>query len=167
MTSSEPIRNWQEEWHDNKSYTGEEFDKYWIKKNWGDYGCPLTCLKLSVLKTGKFKGAICDNPDYELQAYLGTNLGIFTPEENIYLSYIIEELGLCAIQGGAVLGLSGNVLGLNLTEEAKFGFSILAGDGSGTFPVGKQVSPVEIPYAGILTDWILLADSATTTPCSL
>jgi aldehyde:ferredoxin oxidoreductase len=103
-TSSEPIRNWQEEWHDNKRYSGKEFDKFWVKKNWGDYGCPVTCLKLSVLKTGKYKGAICDNPDYELQAYLGTNLGIFSPEDNIYLSYFIEELGLCAIQTGAVLG---------------------------------------------------------------
>jgi len=105
-TSSEPIRNWQNEWHDKKSYKGEEFDKYWVKKNWGDFGCPTTCLKLAVLKTGRFKGAICDNPDYELEAYLGTNLGIFTPEENIYLSYVSNELGLCGIQGGAVLGFA-------------------------------------------------------------
>lgn len=52
-----------------------------LNKYWGDYGCPTTCLKLAVIRTGKFKGAITDNPDYELQAYLGTNLGIFTPEE--------------------------------------------------------------------------------------
>jgi aldehyde:ferredoxin oxidoreductase len=77
-TSSEPIRNWQEEWHDKKSYKRE-------------------------------KGAICDNPDYELEAYLGTNLGIFTPEENIYLSYVSNELGLCGIQGGAVLGFAANL----------------------------------------------------------
>lgn len=105
-TSSEPIRNWQNEWHDKESYKKEEFDKYWVKKNWGDFGCPTTCLKLAVLKTGRFKGAICDNPDYELEAYLGTNLGIFTPEENIYLSYVSNELGLCGIQGGAVLGFA-------------------------------------------------------------
>jgi len=105
-TSSEPVRNWQNEWHDEESYKGEEFDKYWVKKNWGDFGCPTTCLKLAVLKTGKFRGAICDNPDYELEAYLGPNLGIFTPEENIYLSYISNKLGLCGIQGGAVLGFA-------------------------------------------------------------
>ncbi len=105
-TSSEPVRNWQEEWHNEESFKGEEFDKYWIKKYWGDFGCPVTCLKLAVLKNGKFKGAICDNPDYELEAYLGTNLGIFTPEDNIYLSHVINELGLCGIQGGAVLGFA-------------------------------------------------------------
>jgi aldehyde:ferredoxin oxidoreductase len=107
--SSEPVRNWQEEWHDEKGYKGEEFDKYWIKKYWGDFGCPVTCLKLAVLKTGKFKGAVCDNPDYELEAFLGANLGIFSPEENIYLSYRINELGLCGIQGGAAMGLAANL----------------------------------------------------------
>ncbi len=105
-TSSEPIRNWQEEWHDMGSYKREEFDKYWVKKYWGDFGCPMTCMKLAVLKAGRYKGALCDNPDYEFEAYLGTNLGIFTPEENIYLSYVTNELGLCGIQGGAVLGFA-------------------------------------------------------------
>lgn len=128
-TSSEPIRNWQEEWHENKNYRGDEFEKFWVKKNWGDYGCPLTCLKLSVLKNGKFKGAICDNPDYEFQAYLGTNLGIFTPEENIYLSYITEELGLCAIQGGAVLGLAAELYERGiLTENDLNGIKLNWGD---------------------------------------
>ncbi|MGB9854412.1 MAG: aldehyde ferredoxin oxidoreductase family protein [Candidatus Bathyarchaeales archaeon] len=105
-TSSEPVRNWQEEWHNMESFKGEHFDKYWIKKYWGDFGCPVTCLKLAVIKAGKHKGAICDNPDYELEAYLGANLGIFNPEENIYISYINNELGLCGIQGGAVLGFA-------------------------------------------------------------
>ena len=105
-TSSEPIRNWQREWHDMASYKREEFDQHWVKKNWGDFGCPTTCLKLAVLTSGRFKGAICDNPDYELEAYLGTNLGIFTPAENIYLSFVSNELGLCGIQGGAVLGFA-------------------------------------------------------------
>jgi len=109
MLSSEPVRNWQEEWHNKKSYKGEEFDKHWVKKYWGDFGCPVTCLKLAVLRTGRFKGAVCDNPDYELEAFLGTNLGIFNPEENIYLSYRINELGLCGIQGGAAMGFAANL----------------------------------------------------------
>jgi aldehyde:ferredoxin oxidoreductase len=116
-TSSEPIRNWQEEWHDKESYEREKFDEYWVKKYWGDFGCPVTCLKLAVLKTGRFKGAICDNPDYELEAYLGTNLGIFTPEENIYLSYVSNELGFCGIQGGAVLGFAANLYEKGILTE--------------------------------------------------
>jgi aldehyde:ferredoxin oxidoreductase len=106
-TSSEPIRNWQEEWHDEKSFGVDQFEnRVWVKPYWGDFGCPTTCLKIAVIKTGKFKGAITDNPDYELQAYLGTNLGIFTPEENVFLASLIDDLGLCGIQTGNVLGFA-------------------------------------------------------------
>jgi aldehyde:ferredoxin oxidoreductase len=104
-TSSEPIRNWQEEWHDEKSFGVDKFEnRVWIKPYWGDFGCPTTCLKIAMVKTGRFKGAITDNPDYELQAYLGTNFGIFTPEENVFLSALIDDLGLCGIQTGNLLG---------------------------------------------------------------
>lgn len=117
VQSSEPIKNWQEEWHNKESYRPEEFDKYWVKKYWGDFGCAITCLKIAVLKDGRLKGAICDNPDYELQAYVGTNLGIFTPEDNIFLSYVINELGLCGIQGGAVLGFAAELYERGILDE--------------------------------------------------
>ncbi|MFW9873591.1 MAG: aldehyde ferredoxin oxidoreductase family protein [Candidatus Thorarchaeota archaeon] len=120
-SSSEPVKNWQEEWHNKESYRGEEFDKLWVKKYWGDYGCPVTCLKLAVLRDGKYDGAICDNPDYELEAFLGTNLGIFSPEQNIYLSYIIEELGFCGIQGGAILGFTGELFQRGIISKEDLG----------------------------------------------
>ena len=104
--SSEPVRNWQEEWHDEKSYGVDRFEMFWAKRFWGDFGCPVTCLKLAVIKSGPFKGAVTDNPDYENQAYLGTNLGIFTAEGNIYLTALIDDLGLCGIQCGNVLGFA-------------------------------------------------------------
>ncbi len=110
VSSSEPIRNWQEEWHDQKSFGVDKFEqKVWIKRYWGDFGCPTTCLKVAMVKAGPFKGAIGDNPDYELQAYVGTNLGIFTPEENVYLASLIDDVGLCGIQGGNVLGFAGEL----------------------------------------------------------
>jgi aldehyde:ferredoxin oxidoreductase len=104
--SSEPVKYWQEEWHNEEGYKGEEFDKHWVKKYWGDFGCPVTCLKLAVLKTGEFKGAVCDNPDYELEAFLGPNIGVFDPEQNIYLSCLVDELGMCGIQAGSALGFA-------------------------------------------------------------
>jgi aldehyde:ferredoxin oxidoreductase len=106
-TSSEPVRNWQDEWHDEKSFGVDQFEnKVWIKQSWSDFGCPTCCLKIAMVKNGKFKGAITDNPDYEMQAYLGTNLGIFEPEENVFLSSLIDDLGLCGIQTGNVMGFA-------------------------------------------------------------
>ncbi|MEM3507310.1 MAG: aldehyde ferredoxin oxidoreductase C-terminal domain-containing protein [Candidatus Bathyarchaeia archaeon] len=120
--SSEPVKNWQEEWHDEKSFGVDKFEeRVWIKHYWGDFGCPTTCLKLSMAKTGSFKGAITDNPDYENQAYVGTNLGIFIPEENIYLMALLDDLGLCGIQAGNVLGFIGELYEKGILTKEELG----------------------------------------------
>jgi aldehyde:ferredoxin oxidoreductase len=130
VASSEPIENWQEEWHDQKSFGVDKFEhRVWIKRYWGDFGCPTTCLKIAMVKTGPFKGAIGDNPDYELQAYLGTNLGIFTPQETVYLASLVDDLGLCGIQGGNALGFAGELYQRGiLTKEDLDGIELKWGD---------------------------------------
>ena len=117
-TSSEPIRNWQEEWHDRREFGVDQFEnRFWVKQFWGDFGCPTTCLKLAVAKSGRFKGAITDNPDYEMQAYLGPNLGIFSPEDNVFLASLLDDLGLCGIQTGNVLGFVAELFQRGILSE--------------------------------------------------
>lgn len=117
-SSSEPVRNWQEEWHEEKSFAVDRFEqKVWVKKYWADHGCPTACLKIAMPKTGEFKGAITDNPDYEMQAYLGPNLGIFKPEDNVYLAALIDDLGLCGIQAGNVMGFAAELYQRNILSE--------------------------------------------------
>ena len=116
-SSSEPIRNWQEEWHDNRSFGPHAFEVFWVKRHWGDYGCPTTCMKISYLRVGKYRGALTDGPDYELQAYLGTNLGVFEPKANIYLSSLADELGLCGIQTGNLLGFVAELFERGILSE--------------------------------------------------
>jgi len=117
-TSSEPVRNWQEEWHDQRSFAVDKFEeRLWVKRYWGDFGCPTTCLKIAVPKTGEFKGSITDNPDYEMQAYLGPNLGIYTPEDNVYLASLVDDLGLCGIQVGNALGFIAELYQRNLVNK--------------------------------------------------
>jgi aldehyde:ferredoxin oxidoreductase len=128
-TSSEPIRNWQEEWHDQRSFGVDHFErKVWVKRYWGDFGCPTTCMKVSAILDGPFKGAITDNPDYELQAYLGTNLGIFEPEKNVYITAKIDDLGLCGIQCGNVLGFAGELYQRGILTKEDLGFELEWGD---------------------------------------
>jgi len=128
--SSEPVRNWQEEWHDEKSFGVDKFEeRVWIKRYWGDFGCPTTCLKIAMPKAGPFKGAITDNPDYENQAYAGTNLGVFTPEGNVYLMALLDDLGLCGIQGGSILGFACELYQRGiLTREELGGIDLKWGD---------------------------------------
>jgi len=144
-TSSEPVRNWQEEWHDEKSFGVNRFEqRVWIKRYWGDFGCPITCMKIAMVKVGPFKGAIGDNPDYELQAYLGTNLGIFTPEEVVYLSSLIDDLGLCGIQCGNLLGFAGELYQRGiLTKEDLGGIELKWGDAKAFAALAEKVAAKE------------------------
>ncbi|MBS7625200.1 aldehyde ferredoxin oxidoreductase [Candidatus Bathyarchaeota archaeon] len=127
--SSEPVMNWQEEWHNERSFGVDKFELFWVKKFWGDFGCATTCLKLAVINSGDFKGSITDNPDYENQAYLGPNLGIFTPEGNIYLTALIDELGFCGIQTGNLLSFAAELYQRGiLTKEDLGGIELNWGD---------------------------------------
>jgi aldehyde:ferredoxin oxidoreductase len=141
-TSSEPVRNWQDEWHDERSFGVDQFEnRVWIKQSWSDFGCPTCCLKVAMVKTGKFKGAITDNPDYELQAYLGPNLGIFTPEENVFLASVIDDLGLCGIQTGNVLGLAAELFQRGiLTKKDLDGVELKWGDTSAFAALAQKIA---------------------------
>jgi len=130
VKSSEPVRNWQEEWHENSEISVINFEnRAWIKRFWGDYGCPVTCMKISCLKFGPYKGAITDGPDYELIAYVGPNLGIFEPEKIVYLSWLMDEYGLDAINAGNILGFTAELFERGiLTKEDLNGIEPKWGD---------------------------------------
>lgn len=129
VTSSEPIRNWQEEWHNNTRISVVNFEtEYWIKKYHGDYGCPITCMKISYVTTGDYKGAVTDAPDYELMAYLGTNLDIFEPRKIIYLAWLADDLGVDGINAGNIMGFVAELFQRGILKEDDLGFKVKWGD---------------------------------------
>jgi aldehyde:ferredoxin oxidoreductase len=128
-TSSEPIRNWQEEWHDERRYGGPMFEtRYWVKKFWADFNCTTSCMKVSCIKSGRWKGDITDMPDYELQAYCGTNLGIFDPGDNIHLSTVIDNLGHSGINGPNTMGFAAELFQRGILTKDDLGFELKWGD---------------------------------------
>ncbi len=141
-TSSEPIRNWQEEWHDEKDYGVDQFEsRLWVKQSWSDFGCPTNCLKIACVKSGRFKGAITDNPDYELQAYLGPNLGIFVPEEDVFMASLIDDLGLCGIQTGNVMGFAAELYQRGiLSKDDLDGIELTWGDVEAFASLAKKIA---------------------------
>lgn len=152
--SSEPVRNWQEEWHDEKGIGGPNFDlRYWIKRYWGDFGCAITCMKLAVVKAGPYKGAITDNPDYELEAYLGTNLGIFNAGDVIYLSSLIEDLGFSGINIGNVMGFAAELYQRGiLTKDDLDGLELKWGDVEAFAELARRIAYREGRYFDILAE---------------
>lgn len=120
-TSAEPVRNWQEEWHDEKSLGVINFEtRSWVKRYWSDYGCPNACMTIAVNRVGPLKGAITDLPDYELQAYCGTNLGIFDVEGVVYMSSLIDDLGLSGINSANTIGFAAELFQRGILTKEDF-----------------------------------------------
>ncbi|NIQ07954.1 MAG: aldehyde ferredoxin oxidoreductase [Candidatus Korarchaeota archaeon] len=130
-SSSEPVKNWQEEWHDRKEFGVQGFEKLWVKRYWADFGCPVSCMKLGTVKNGVGVCHISDAPDYELQAYVGANLGVFSPEENMRLAALVDEYGICGIQGGNILGFTAELYQRGVLTEEDLGFTLEWGDPEG------------------------------------
>ncbi len=128
-SSSEPIRNWQDEWHDEVSMGVNRYeDRYWVKKKWSDFNCTLGCMKVSCIKAGRWKGDITDVPDYELQAYCGTNLGIFDAGDNVHISTLMDKLGHSGINGPNTLGYAAELYQRGILTEEDIGFKLDWGD---------------------------------------
>ncbi len=126
ISSSEPIRNWQEEWHDNREISVTNFEsKLWIKRFWADYGCPTACMKICFSKE---RNILTDTPDYELQAYLGTNLGIFDPVKIAELASLVDDLGLDGIGTGNVMGFAAELYERGILSRDDVGYDLKFGD---------------------------------------
>ncbi len=163
VTSSEPVMNWREEWHDRRELSHNVLSSFWVRKVWSDWSCPIGCMKLCrVVINGETY--LTDGPDYELGAYLGPNLGIFNPEELAALSGLIDDLGLCGIQVGNTLGLVLELLSEGVLTKDEVGVDVSWGDfrgvkelielmvrrvgfgrlmGEGTYRLAKEVSRVK------------------------
>ena len=140
--SAEPVRNWQEEWHNEKSMGGINFEtRNWVKRYWADFGCPRPCLKLAVVKTGPFKGAITDNPDYELEAYCGANFGVFETDDIVYTSSVIDDLGHSGINGANTIGFAAELFQRGiLTKEDFNGIEPKWGDAKAMMDLAKLIA---------------------------
>ena len=128
-TSSEPVRNWQEEWQDQVSTGVNRYmDRYWVKVKWADFNCTTGCMKVSCIKAGRWKGDITDVPDYELQAYCGANLGIFDAGENIHISTLMDKLGHSGINCPNTMGYAAELYQRGILTEEDIGFKLEWGD---------------------------------------
>ena len=126
--SSEPVKNWQEEWHDKKEFSVAVAEKrLWVKRYWADWNCPLSCMKVSLVEANG-KPYVTDGPDYEMGAYLGTNLGIFDVKKAAVLSAMADDLGLCGIQTGNVMGLAFELYEKGILTREDVGYELKWGN---------------------------------------
>jgi aldehyde:ferredoxin oxidoreductase len=121
-SASEPVRNWQEEWHDEKQIQAQFFAaEQWVRRYWADYGCTVACSKGGRIKAGPYTGTPIELPDYEGGAYSGPNFGVFDINEISYLADRFDKWGLDVISGGNVVGWAAELYQRGILTAADLG----------------------------------------------
>jgi aldehyde:ferredoxin oxidoreductase len=69
----------------------------------GCYMCPLACLHRGAVRTGRWQGMTHDGPEYE-GVMVGANLGLRNLDDHMALVGMCDDMGLCYISMGNVLG---------------------------------------------------------------
>ncbi len=98
-------KNFQTTWYpDVVKIGGEEAMRTFWKRHAACTNCPTHCLKLGVIRQGKYAGLVAEGPEYESGGLLGSNLGMTKFDEMIALIEACDAYGLDNISTGGVLG---------------------------------------------------------------
>ena len=99
------VKNYQSTWWPDIVKLGaEEAERTFWKRHVACTNCVTHCLKLGVLREGKYKGLVAEAPEYESGGLLGSNLGMKKFDEMTALIEACDAYGLDYISTGGVLG---------------------------------------------------------------
>ncbi len=97
-------KNFQTTWYpDIVNIGGEEAARRFWKRHAACTNCPTHCLKLGVLRDGKYKGLVAEGPEYESGGLMGSNLGMKDFGQMIALIEACDAYGLDNISTGGTL----------------------------------------------------------------
>ena len=82
---------------------GEEAARTFWKRHSSCTNCPAHCLKLGVIRSGKYAGLVAESPEYESGGLLGSNLGMTKFDEMTALIEACDAYGLDNISTGGTL----------------------------------------------------------------
>jgi aldehyde:ferredoxin oxidoreductase len=98
------VKNFQTTWWPDIVKLGaEEAERKFWKRHVSCTNCQTHCLKLGVLREGKYKGLIAEAPEYESGGLLGSNLGMKDFDQMAALIEACDAYGLDYISTGGVL----------------------------------------------------------------
>jgi aldehyde:ferredoxin oxidoreductase len=112
-------KNYQTTWYPDIVKIGaEEANRTFWKRHVACNHCPIHCLKLGVIREGKYKGMIAEGPEYESGGLLGSNLGMTDFNSMMALIEVCDALGLDNISTGGVLGFATELIERGILEPA-------------------------------------------------
>ncbi len=90
------------------------------------YGCTMSCahgVSHYHLKTGPYKGdaVFVDGPEYETLGGLGSNIGVFDPEDVLELNFYADTYGIDTISLGNSIAFAMECYALGILDKVKTG----------------------------------------------
>ncbi|MGA1841426.1 MAG: aldehyde ferredoxin oxidoreductase family protein [bacterium] len=93
------------------------------------FACPMACGNICLVKEGKYKGTVCEGPEYETACMLGSNIGVGNLSFIIKANHLCDDYGIDTISTGNLIAaiIEGSQSGL-LTNKDLGGPPIQWGD---------------------------------------
>jgi len=119
FTGSLITKNYQTTWYpDIVKIGGEEAGRKFWKRHVACNHCPIHCLKLGVIREGKYKGLIAEGPEYESGGLLGSNLGMTNLNTELAMIEACDAYGIDNISTGGVLGFATELVEKGILKPA-------------------------------------------------
>ncbi|MGO9136549.1 MAG: aldehyde ferredoxin oxidoreductase family protein [Syntrophales bacterium] len=119
FTGSLITKNYQTTWYPDVVKIGaEEANRKFWKRHVACNHCPIHCLKLGVIRDGKYRGMIAEGPEYESGGLLGSNLGMTDFNSMIALIEACDAYGIDNISTGGVLGFTTELVERGILKPA-------------------------------------------------
>lgn len=112
-------KNFQTTWYpDIIKIGGEEASRRFWKRHVACNHCPVHCLKLGVIREGKYRGLIAEGPEYESGGLLGSNLGMTDLFTELAMIEACDAFGLDNISTGGVLAFTTELVEKGILKPA-------------------------------------------------
>jgi aldehyde:ferredoxin oxidoreductase len=112
-------KNYQTTWYPDIIKIGaEEANRKFWKRHVACNHCPIHCLKLGVIREGKYRGLIAEGPEYESGGMLGSNLGMTDFNSMIAQIELCDALGIDNISTGGILGFTTELVEKGILKPA-------------------------------------------------
>ena len=105
VSGSMVTKNYQTTWYpDIEEIGSEEASRMFWQRHVACPHCPVHCMKMGVVRGGKYSGLIAEGPEYETGVMLGSNCGVVDFDGYMKTIEICDALGLDTITMGNVIG---------------------------------------------------------------
>jgi len=141
-TGSLITKNFQTTWYPDIEYIGaEEARRRFWRKHTACNHCPVHCMKIGVIREGKYAGLIAEGPEYETGGLLGSNLGLSDFEGMMACIELCDAMGLDAISTGGALAFTTECLEKGVLTPADLGgMSLEWGEADGYYEMIKKIA---------------------------